>query len=272
MRNRRRRKRPSRLDTPPPALGLALALAVSGAACNSRPLISPVPVSTAYTVLARRPHDPSAFTQGLVYHNGRLYESTGHYGASTLREIDPESGAVLRQRRLPRQFFGEGLALWSNRLFQLTWREGVLFVYDLESFEPIGAYEWRGEGWGLAVWNGRLVASDGSAVLRFYDPDTLSLLGTVMVFEGDLPVYGINELESVRGELLANVYGKDYVIRIDPLSGRVIGRVDFRALVPPESLRQPEAVMNGLAYDEENDRLFLTGKNWPVLYELRLHF
>lgn len=272
MRGHRRGKRRSRLDSHPPALGLALALAVSGAACNNRPVVSPVSPSTAYAVLARRPHDPSAFTQGLVYHKGRLYESTGLYGQSTLREIDPESGAVLRQRRLPKQFFGEGLALWSNRLFQLTWREGVLFVYDVESFEPIAAYEWRGEGWGLAVWNGRLVASDGSAILRFYDPGTLSLLGTVMVIEGTLPVHGINELESVRGELFANVFGKDYVIRIDPLSGRVLGRVDFRALVPPERLQRPEAVLNGLAYDEENDRLFLTGKNWPVLYELRLHF
>lgn len=227
-------------------------------------------VSQEYAVVRVLPHDASAFTQGLIYRNGTLLESTGLYGKSTLREVEIDTGHVIRHRSLPSRYFGEGLALWSNRLFQLTWREGVILVYDADTLETFGSYPWEGEGWGLAVWSNRLVASDGTARLRFHDPLTMAHLGDVVVLDDGRPVRFLNELETVRDELWANIWQEDRVARIDPASGRLLGWIDFSALVPPDLRRSQEAVLNGIAYDPEEDRLFITGKNWPVLYEIRM--
>jgi glutamine cyclotransferase len=222
-----------------------------------------------YTVVRTLPHDASAFTQGLIFHRGLLFESTGLYGQSTLREVDPETGAVLRKRALPRDVFGEGLALHSNRLYQLTWREGLVFVYDADTLETVGSFPLAGEGWGLAAWDGKLIVSDGTARLRFYEPASFTLIAERTVRDGDRPVPRLNELEIVDGELLANIWGEDRVARIDPVTGAVRGWLDFSALVPKDLRRSTEAVLNGIAYDPATRRLFITGKNWPVLYEVK---
>lgn len=223
-----------------------------------------------YEVLRTLPHDERAFTQGLIYRNGVLLESTGLYGQSTLREVDPDSGRVLRKRALPRELFGEGLGLWSNRLYQLTWREGLVLVYDADTLETIGSFPLSGEGWGLTTWSNQLIVSDGSARLRFYEPASFTLTAERTVRDGDRTVSRLNELELVDGALLANIWGEDRVARIDPATGRVLGWLDFSALVPHDLRGSREKVLNGIAYDPATKRLFVTGKNWPVLYELNL--
>lgn len=240
-------------------------LALAACAAERRPA-----VEAAYEIVRTLPHDPEAFTQGLVFLDGKLLESTGLYGRSSLREVEIDTGAILRKRALARRLFGEGLAVWSNRVFQLTWREGIVMIYDASTLDPVGSYSWEGEGWGLAVWSNRLVASDGTARLRFFDPATMEALGEVVVTDNGRPVHFLNELETVRGELWANVWQDDRIARIDPSTGRVIDWIDFSLLVPAGLRRSQEAVLNGIAYDADSDRIFITGKNWPVLYEIRL--
>jgi glutamine cyclotransferase len=246
---------------------LLVFVVLSFAACAADPRAIPQP---GYEILRTLPHDPSAFTQGLLYRNGSLFESTGLYGQSSLREVEINTGKVLRRRALPRHFFGEGLAEWSNRLFQLTWREGRVLVYDAETLETLGSYPWFGEGWGLTVWSNRLVASDGTARLRFIDPVTFEPTGDVVVRANGAPVEFLNELETVGDEIFANIWREYRVARIDPSTGEVRGWLDFSALAPDHLRRSQDAVLNGIAYDPETDRLFITGKNWPVLYEIRL--
>ncbi|MCS6771400.1 MAG: glutaminyl-peptide cyclotransferase [Kiritimatiellae bacterium] len=243
-------------------------LALSGAFAEQREKTA----ALEFRILRTLPHDPTAFTQGLLFWNGRLIESTGLYGESSLREVDLDTGAVIRRRNLPSVFFGEGIALWSNRIFQLTWREKMMFVYNAETFETLGSYPWDGEGWGLTVWSNRLVASDGSEVLRFYDPQTMKSLGSVIVRDGDSPLRRLNELEAVGPEIFANVWGESRVARIDPATGQVLGWLDFSPLLPEESRLSRENVLNGIAYNEATRRLFVTGKRWSVLYELELIF
>lgn len=215
-------------------------------------------------------HDPSAFTQGLLYHQGFLYESTGLHGKSTLRKVAPETGKVVRIFNLSPQYFGEGLTLWRNRLLQLTWRSRVGFVYDLDTFKLLGSFPYTTEGWGLTANEASLIMSDGSAVLRFLDPDTYEEIGMIEVRDGGVPVAHLNELELVRGEILANVWGKDIVLRISPSSGEVLGTLELghlRAALGP--VRGPDA-LNGIAYDREKNRLFVTGKFWPKLFQIEI--
>lgn len=240
-------------------------LALTGCGAAQKPA-----ASADYEILRVLPHDTSAFTQGLLFHGGKLFESTGLYGRSTLREVDPETGEIVRKRALPHNLFGEGLALYSNRFHQLTWRENIILLYDATTFETTGSLPWEGQGWGLTVWSNQLIASDGSARLRFYDPVAIRLIGEVTVRDGERLIENLNELETVENELLANIWGKDRVARIDPATGNVLGWLDFSALVPETLRGSREAVLNGIAYDPETKRLFVTGKNWPVLYELRL--
>jgi len=227
------------------------------------------PVMT-YEVLNAYPHDPQAFTQGLVFHDGYLYESTGLYGESSLRQVDLETGEVLRQVDLSDEYFGEGLALYDEKLFQLTWREGTGFIYDLEDFSLIDQFSYQTEGWGLTYNGKRLIMSDGSNMLYFLDPDSLQITGNIEVtFMGEA-VVRLNELEYVRGEIYANIWQTDTIARIDPQSGDILGWIDLSGILP-EDLRTPETdVLNGIAFDQENDRLFITGKRWPRLYEIRL--
>ncbi len=226
--------------------------------------------ATPYEIVRTLPHDDTAFTQGLLFHRGRLYESTGLYGRSTLREVDPASGRVLRKRALPRDQFGEGLALHANRLHQLTWREGIVWVYDADTLETIGSFPLQGQGWGLAAWNDLLILSDGTDTLRVYDPATWRIVRTVAVRDGDRPVDRLNELERVGDELWANIWGDTRVARINPESGSVRAWLDLAPLVPAALRGSREAVLNGIAFDPETQRIFVTGKYWPVLHELRL--
>jgi len=216
------------------------------------------------------PHDPTAFTQGLVFADGILYESTGLRGHSTLRKVKLETGKVLQQVKVEDRFFAEGLALFGEELLQLTWEEHVGFVYDKKTLKQIRTFFYPTEGWGLASDGQRLVMSDGSSRLYFLDPKTQMRGRAIEVKDGGRPVPRLNELEFVRGELWANVWTTDRIARIDPETGRVIGWIDLTGLLRPEA-RGPEGdVLNGIAWDKANDRIFVTGKKWPWLFQIEL--
>jgi glutamine cyclotransferase len=223
-----------------------------------------------YRITRKIPHDPRAYTQGLLYHDDSLYESTGLYGESTLRRLNPADGSILRLRPLPTEVFGEGLALFDERLIQLTWRAGRAFVYDLNDFDPRGEFGYDSEGWGLTHDGQLLVMSDGSARLYFRDPHGFRLLRTVTVTENGHPVERLNELEFINGEIWANIYLTSDIVRIDPTSGAVRERLDFSDLPPPSDRHGNEDVLNGIAYDHRGDRLFLTGKRYAYIYEIEL--
>jgi glutamine cyclotransferase len=220
-------------------------------------------------VVAEYPHDSSAFTQGLVIHDGRLFEGTGQYGASTLREVALETGEVLRAARLSQTYFGEGITIIGERVFQLTWRAGIGAVYDLETFEISNTFRYSGEGWGLTHDNSQLILSDGTSTLRFLDPDSFEVTRELDVTGPNGPVSRLNELEYVRGEIWANVWYEDFIVRIDPDTGAVTGTIDLTNIYPP-ALRGREEVANGIAFDAGNEKIYITGKNWPRLYEIRL--
>jgi len=229
----------------------------------------PAPHRGEVRVVAVRPHDPGAFTQGLLWHGGRLYESTGGYGASTLREVAPETGEVLRQARLPRAEFGEGLALAGDRLVQLTWREGIARFWRPADFAPLGTATFAGEGWGLAFDGRDLIQSDGSATLVFRDPVDLSPRRTLRVTRAGRPEAYLNELEWADGALYANVWHSDEIVRIDPASGAVTAVFDAAHLLTPEE-RVGVDVLNGIAWNPGTRRFYLTGKLWPKLFEVEL--
>ena len=214
------------------------------------------------------PHDAGAFTQGLVFHDGFLFESTGQYGRSSLRRVAPSTGEVLQQRPLGFQYFAEGLTELDGRLMQLTWQARAGFVYDRTTFDLEDTFSYSGEGWGLTDDGTRLIMSDGSDALRFLDPVSFVETGRVRVRDGSAPVVQLNELEFVRGEVYANVWHANRIARIDPESGQVLGWIDLAGLLAPGEVSDPEAVLNGIAYDEDEDRLFVTGKYWPKLFEI----
>jgi glutaminyl-peptide cyclotransferase len=224
-----------------------------------------VPVS-GYKVVNAYPHDSDAYTQGLIYRGGFLYESTGRNGKSTLRKVKLETGEVLQQRTVDAAHFAEGLAEWKGRLFQLTWQSNVAFVYDLATFAPIKTLRYSGEGWGLAAGTDGLILSDGTADLRVLDPDTFKELRRVTVKDAGVVIDQLNELEFVRGEVWANVWHTDRIARIAPRTGRVTGWIDLTGLMAMYRL-EAEAVLNGIAFDAASGRLFVTGKLWPKLFE-----
>jgi glutamine cyclotransferase len=223
----------------------------------------------AVKVVAAYPHDPNAFTQGLAIEAGQLYEGTGQYGASTVRRVDLASGRPEKQRSLGPRYFGEGIAILDGLLYQLTWQNGVVVVYDLETFEVERTMEYDGEGWGLAHDGRELIMSDGSATIRFRDPQTFAVTREIEVRSDGEAVPKLNELEYIDGEIWANIWYDDRIARISPANGEVLGFVDLSALYP-QSARSSEAVLNGIAYDRAADRLFVTGKNWPQLYEIEV--
>lgn len=234
------------------------------------PLQAPVPVYQAEVVHAY-PHDPTAYTEGLFYLNGFLYESTGIEGHSSIRKERLETGEVLQKIDLPAQYFGEGIVNWKGRLVSLTWRSQVGFVRELANFKLIRQFTYDGEGWALTQDGRRLIMSDGTPQLRFLDPDSLRETGRLTVTLAGKPIRYLNELEWVKGEVYANVWQTDLIVRIDPGSGNVVGVVDLKGLLSPADRQngQPE-VLNGIAYDAARDRLFVTGKFWPKLFEIRL--
>lgn len=219
-------------------------------------------------VKARLPHDPGAFTQGLVYRDGVFYESTGLYGRSSLRRVDPATGRVLARRELPRELFGEGLALVGGSLYQLTWREGRVLVADPSDLSPREELALPTEGWGACALDGRLVVSDGSDQLFFYDPKTMAAVGAVSVTDDGRPVSRLNELETVAGRIWANVWGDSRIAVIDPATGRVAAWVDCSGLRPGTVAVDFENVLNGIAHDPATGRVWVTGKRWPEIYEI----
>jgi glutamine cyclotransferase len=222
-----------------------------------------------YTVVRAYPHDPTAFTQGLQYVDGVLYESTGLNGRSSIRRVNLETGAVLKKHDIPAQHFGEGITVFKTDLFELTWQSGVAFVYDRNTFALKKTFQYSGEGWGLTHDGTNLIMSDGSEFLRILDPVTFAERRRLRVTGVGQPVKNLNELEYVKGEIFANVWMTDYIARIDPSSGRVSSYVDLRGLLSaPEVPR--DGVLNGIAYDAVKDRLFVTGKLWPRLFEITL--
>ena len=222
-----------------------------------------------YSVQRTYPHDSNAFTQGLEYVGGYLYESTGLNGRSSIRKVKLETGAVLKQREISRDYFGEGITIWKSALIELTWQSQVAFVYDRDTFEPRRLFTYTGEGWGLTHDATNLIMSDGTADLRFLDPETFKERRRVTVTDGGRPVPRLNELEYVRGQVFANIWTTDDIVRIDPVSGRVLGRIDVRGLLP-DSQKVSDAVLNGIAFDQARDRLFVTGKLWPKLFEIKI--
>lgn len=223
-----------------------------------------------YRVLHAYPHDRQAYTQGLLYEDGHLYESTGLSGRSSLRMVDLETGRVLQSVPVPSQYFAEGLASWGSTLIQLTWQSHIAFVYDRFSFRLLRTFHYEGEGWGLAQDGKNLILSDGTSTLRFFDPATFREVRRVIVKDGGAPVTELNELEYVRGEIYANVWHTDRIARIAPATGKVLGWIDLKGILPDSQRPDPEAVLNGIAYDAARKRLFVTGKLWPELFEIEM--
>ena len=223
-----------------------------------------------YEIVRRLPHDPQAYTQGLLFHDGWLYESTGLYGESELCKVDLESGEVLARQKLPETHFGEGLALLGNRLYQLTWKENTVYQYDVNTLAPITSRQLIGEGWGLTSDGTSLIWSDGSSQIRYLDPDTLAVQRSLTVTRDGELVTQLNELEYIDGAIYANVYLTDTVVRIDPQDGKVLSVIDLSGLRPEENLQDPGEVLNGIAYDPKGNTLYVTGKRWAWLYEIRL--
>jgi glutaminyl-peptide cyclotransferase len=241
------------------------------------PLVSPAapraeyqPKWYGYRVLQTYPHDPNAFTQGLIYLDGRLYESTGLRGRSSLRMVDLRTGTVLRQLNLPTQFFGEGLANWRSTLIQLTWTAHIGFVYDRRTFHLLRTFRYEGEGWGLTQDGMHIIMSDGTSYLRFLDPRSFREVKRIMVSDRGAAVPDVNELEYIHGSIYANIWQTDRIALISPDDGRVTGWIDLAGLRPITVSANPDAVLNGIAFDSTHDRLFVTGKLWPELFEIRL--
>ena len=222
-----------------------------------------------YEVVNVYPHDRNAFTQGLLYREGVLYESTGLNGRSSLRKVQLETGKVLQQIEIENRYFAEGLTDWGSRLVQLTWNTNLGFVYDLGSFKRLQTFSYEGEGWGLARDTRRIVMSDGTSTLRFLDPQTFTVTGRIAVTDGNVPVRDLNELEMIDGQLYANVWTTDRIAMISPETGRVTAWIDLAGLMPRGAV-SGDAVLNGIAYDAERKRLFVTGKLWPSLFEIRI--
>ena len=222
-----------------------------------------------FSIVDTYPHDPEAFTQGLAYEDGFLYEGTGLRGSSSLRRVDLETGRVLQRHILDDEIFGEGIVIFEQRIFQLTYTANVGFIYDKSDFDRVGDFSYPTEGWGLTHDGARLIMSDGTSTLYFRDPHSFDEIGRIEVTEGGRPLQNLNELEYVQGEVYANVFATDLVARISPESGKVAGWIDLRGLLP-EKDRTESQVLNGIAYDSDNDRLFVTGKLWPWLYQIKL--
>jgi glutaminyl-peptide cyclotransferase len=241
--------------------------------CLAAALIAahPAPRTDSYQILHTYPHDANAFTQGLIYVDGHLYESTGLNGKSSLRMVDLNSGAVLQKYDLPAEYFGEGLTDWGSTLIQLTWKAHKAFVYDRFSFSVLRTFEYPGEGWGLTHDATQLIMSDGTAYLRYLDPKSFREIRRIRVVDpSGHAVDNLNELEFVHGEIYANIWHADKIARISPRNGKVLGWIDLSGIIDPRELHGGDAVLNGIAWDAAGDRLFVSGKLWPKLFEIKV--
>jgi glutamine cyclotransferase len=223
-----------------------------------------------YRVINTYPHDRQAFTQGLIFLDGHLYESTGQDGHSSLRMVELETGRVLQKAPLKEKYFAEGLTNWGSTLVQLTWLSHIGFVYDRSSFRLLRTFKYDFEGWGLTQDGNCLIESDGSTTLRFLDPVSFREVRHIEVTDHGKPVQELNELEYIHDEIYANVWHSDRIVRISPDTGQVLGWIDLTGLLPANQHPGPEGVLNGIAYDAEHDRLFVTGKLWPLLFEIKV--
>jgi glutamine cyclotransferase len=255
-------------------MGLLSAVILAGifACSNSSPAgqaADAVPLYS-YQVVNSWPHDAEAYTQGLVFHDGTLFESTGLRGSSSLRRVELKSGKVKKKLEVARPFFAEGMTIFHDKIYQLTWQEQKGFVYDLKKFKPDGEFAYEGEGWGLTHDNQSLILSDGTNRIRFLDPTSFQVQRTISVYDNGQPLAELNELEYIKGEIYANIWKTDRIVRIDPATGKINAWIDMAGLRRWAENNPSENCLNGIAYDAENDRIFVTGKRWPQLFEIRL--
>jgi glutamine cyclotransferase len=249
---------------------LILSVGATALAVACAPAFVRVFASDGYQVVHTYPHDHEAYTQGLVYLGGHLYESTGLNGHSTVREEEVETGRILQLQDVPEKYFAEGLAAWDGTLIQLTWQSHVALVYDRTTLRFLRTMQYAGEGWGLTEDGHNLILSDGTAKLRFLDPATFREVRRITVKDHGLRIDQLNELEYIHGQIYANIWHSDRIARIDPASGKVLGWIDLSGLLPAGERANSEAVLNGIAYDAEHDRLFVTGKLWPHIFEIKV--
>ena len=246
-------------------------LLVAAALTASAPVHAATAPVGGYTVVKAYPHDTNAFTEGLFYRDGFIFESTGLAGRSFIRKWNLETGVSEQERIVESRYFGEGIVEWKNRLYELTWTNEIGFIYDIDTFERVGEFSYPGEGWALTRDDKRLMMSDGTSFIRFLDPETLKQTGRIEVTDHGVPVRNLNELEWVKGELLANIWQTTRIARIDVKTGEVIGWVELKGLLKEAGVTgDRDDVLNGIAYDAAGDRLFVTGKLWPKLFEIKL--
>lgn len=229
-----------------------------------------VPKKYGYKVIHTYPHDKDAFTQGLFYDNGELFEGTGQESGSTLREVELETGKVIRQHDLDESLFGEGITLYRDHIYQVTWKSKVGFVYNKPDFKLINKIYYPTQGWGLTTMGDKIVMSDGSNVLYFYEPDMFTVISKIEVYDNEKKRDSLNELEYINGEIWANIWLSDHIARIDPLTGKVLGYVDLTGILPASDRKADTDVLNGIAYDNKGNRIFVTGKKWPKLFEIKV--
>ena len=253
-----------------PGIFAALSLLTISCGSGSATRLTATAPKYSYEVVHVYPHDRQAFTQGLVFRDGKLLEGTGREGRSTLRSVDLDSGQVLRKVDVAPQYFAEGVTVLNGKIYQLTWQQHLGFIYDAWTFDKLGEFNYTGEGWGLANDGVSLILSDGSNQIRFLDPDNFQVKKTIAVRDGETPITELNELEYVKGEIYANVWHADRIARINPETGAVVGWIDLQGLLERGEVTDQEAVLNGIAFDETSGRLFVTGKLWPKVFEIRL--
>jgi glutaminyl-peptide cyclotransferase len=248
-------------------LHLTLAFATVPASLPARAATAP---ASGYKVVAEFPHSTSSYTEGFFYRDGLFYEGTGLKGSSAVLVIEPETGKVLQSRSLPEQYFGEGIIDWGPNIYEWTWQSHICFVYDRFSLRPAGQFSYSGEGWGMTRTAREIITSDGTPTLRFRDPKTFQETRHIVVRDDGKPVEQLNELEYVKGEIYANIWHSDRIARISPQDGHVLGWIDLTGLMPASRRVNQESVLNGIAYDAKHDRLFVTGKQWPSVFEIRV--
>jgi len=230
---------------------------------------SAAPIYT-YKVIAKYPHSTDSYTEGLFYLDGMFYEGTGRAGESAVLVVDPNTGKITRRHNLSSEYFGEGIVDWGPNIYEWTWTSHVCFVYDRRTLRLVKQFTYAGEGWGMTRTDKELITSDGTATLRFRDPDTFKETHKIVVREGSIRVDRLNELEFINGEIYANIWHSDMLVRISPRDGQVIAWIDLTGLLPAEQKVDGESVLNGIAYDAQHDRLFVTGKQWPTLFEIKV--